>query len=315
MVFHKALAPLSGAVLLTLFAASIAIGNGRSVAITVDDLPYAGSVIDLPEYLPEVVNTRLLAGFKSHHIPVTGFVIERVVEQIGSVTGTRILEEWVTQGLDLGNHTFSHPDIDRLSVEQIEQEIVRGETTFASLMKAAEKQPEFFRFPMNHTGDTKVKHDIIASFLSQRGYKVATCTIDNSDYLFNAAYVKMLAKKDSVSAQRLRSEYLHYTSAEIDYYAGLSKQVLNYEPPQVMVLHDSPLNADTIKEILKIFEDKGYTFVSLKSAQSDPAYQTPDTYTTPYGPMWGYRWAQERKVKVDGRLEPDPPEWVLAYGK
>ena len=141
MVFHKALAPLSGAVLLTLFAASIAIGNGRSVAITVDDLPYAGSVIDLPEYLPEVVNTRLLAGFKSHHIPVTGFVIERVVEQIGSVTGTRILEEWVTQGLDLGNHTFSHPDIDRLSVEQIEQEIVRGETTFASLMKAAEKQP------------------------------------------------------------------------------------------------------------------------------------------------------------------------------
>ena len=168
---------------------------------------------------------------------------------------------------------------------------------------------------MNHTGDTKVKHDIIASFLSQRGYKVATCTIDNSDYLFNAAYVKMLAKKDSVSAQRLRSEYLHYMSAEIDYYAGLSKQVLNYEPPQVMVLHDSPLNADTIKEILKIFEDKGYTFVSLKSAQSDPAYQTPDTYTTPYGPMWGYRWAQERKVKVDGRLEPDPPEWVLAYGK
>jgi len=315
VVFKTALASLGAAIVLTLLTASIALGQRRAVAITVDDLPYAGPVIDLPGHVPEAANNRLLAAFAKRHIPVTGFVIEKGVERIGSATGARILKEWITQGLDLGNHTYSHPDIDRLPVEQIEEEIVRGETTFAPLMRAAGKQPEFFRFPFNHTGDTKAKHDTIASFLSQRGYHLATCTIDTSDYVFNAAYVKMLAKKDSVSAQRLRGEYLSYTIAEIDYYAGLNKQVLGYEPPQVMLLHDSPLNADTIEEILKIFEDKGYTFVSLTRAQSDPAYQIPDTYITSFGPMWGYRWAQERKVKVNGRLEPDPPEWVLDYGK
>jgi peptidoglycan/xylan/chitin deacetylase (PgdA/CDA1 family) len=242
-------------------------------------------------------------------------VIEKVVEKIGHAAGARILKQWTTQTFDLGNHTYSHPDVDRLSIEQIEGEIVRGETTFAPLMNAVGKQPEFFRFPFNHTGDTKAKHDAMASFLSQRGYHLATCTIDTSDYLFNNAYTKMLAKKDSVSAGRLRRDYLTYTSVEIDYYAGLNRQVLGYESPQVMLLHDSPLNADTIEDILRIFEEKGYAFVSLKKAQSDPAYQIPDTDITSYGPMWGYRWAQERNVKVNGRLETDPPNWVLAYGQ
>ena len=43
--------------------------------------------------------------------------------------------------------------------------------------------------------------------------------------------------------------------------------------------------------------------MSLGVAQSDAAYQTPDKYVTKYGPMWGYRWAKERNVKVDGRLD------------
>jgi hypothetical protein len=182
-------------------------------------------------------------------------------------------------------------------------------------MKEAGKKLEFFRFPMNHTGDTKVKHDRIAAFLSQRGYRLATCTIDNSDYLFNDSYVRMLAKNDNAAAQKLRLEYLAYTSDEIDYYAALNKQVFGYEPPQVMLLHVNRLNADVIEQVLTQFETKLYKFVSLDAAQSDAAYRTPDTYITKYGPMWGYRWAKERNVKVNGSLEPDPPKWILEYGK
>ncbi|CAN5656860.1 hypothetical protein BH10PSE14_BH10PSE14_27740 [soil metagenome] len=31
------------------------------------------------------------------------------------------------------------------------------------------------------------------------------------------------------------------------------------------------------------------------------------------GPMWAYRWARARQVKVDGRLEQEPPAWIGAY--
>jgi len=31
--------------------------------------------------------------------------------------------------------------------------------------------------------------------------------------------------------------------------------------------------------------------------------------------MWGYRWAKELDIKVDGSLESEPPAWIAQYGK
>jgi peptidoglycan/xylan/chitin deacetylase (PgdA/CDA1 family) len=264
-----------------MFASASVFGQERSVAITVDDLPYAGGALAAggleTSSTVEMVNRRLLAAFQAHHVPVTGFVVQKAVEALGPTSGTAILKQWTSRGFDLGNHTHSHPDINALSTEQIEREIVSGESTLAPLMKEKGKKVSFFRFPMNHTGDTKVKRDAIAAFLAQRGYQLATCTIDNSDYLFNDAYLGMLANDDGASARKLRAEYLAYTSLEIDYYAALNKQVFGYEPPQVMLLHDNRLNADVIEQVLHLFEEKQYRFVSLDVAQADEAYRTPET--------------------------------------
>ncbi len=265
--------------------------------------------------MAEAVNRKLLAALQRHHAPATGFVIQKRVEALGAPYGAGILRRWTSRGFDLGNHTYSHPDINTLSAEEIAEEIAGGETTAGPLMKEAGKRLVFFRFPMNHTGDTREKHDAIAAFLSRRGYRLAVCTIDNSDFVFNAAYVRMLARKDAVSARKLRAAYLMYTGTEIDYYAALNKQVLGYEPPQVMLLHANRLNADVMEQVLRIFEQKQYRFVSLDEAQADAAYRTLDTYITKFGPMWGYRWAAERKVKVNGALEPEPPKWIAEFGK
>ena len=291
----------------------------RKVAITVDDLPYVrGSLLaDESEVrsAAAVTNRKLLAAFQAHHVPVTGFVIQKSVESLGAELGPGILKQWIGHGFDLGNHTWSHPDINSLSEQEIEQEILRGESTIGPLMEQAGKKLAFFRFPMNHTGDTKQKHDRISAFLARRGYQLATCTIDTSDYLFNNAYMRMLANHDESSALRLRREYLAYTNTEIDYYAALNKLVLGYEPPEVMLLHDNRLNGDVIEQVLRSFENKHYRFVTLDQAQSDAAYRIPDTYITKFGPMWGYRWAKERNVKVNGNLEQEPPKWILDYGK
>jgi len=81
------------------------------------------------------------------------------------------------------------------------------------------------------------------------------------------------------------------------------------------VLHANRLNADILEEILSLFEEKKYRFVSLEAAQSDPAYRVPDTFVTKFGPMWGYRWAKELGIEVDGSLESEPPAWIAQYDK
>jgi peptidoglycan-N-acetylglucosamine deacetylase len=287
----------------------------RTVAITVDDLPYAApdslrGAIDARE--AHEINARMIDAMVRHRAPAVGFVIQKNVEDLENA-GPSILKQWIDAGLLLGNHTYSHADANTLSVDEIESEIVRGEKSFVPLMVTAGHSERFLRFPQNHSGDTQAKHDAVAAFMHARGYELATCTIDNEDFLFNRAYTLAQEHQNTTDAERIREAYLAYTATQIDYYADLNKQVFGYEPPQVMLLHDSRLNADVIDRILGLFEGRGYKFVPLAEAQFDPAYRTPDTFATPYGPMWGYRWAHELHIKVDGSREAEAPDWVTNY--
>ncbi len=273
----------------------------RTVALTFDDLPVVG--MKTAEEARSI-NLAILKALARHHAPAIGFVIESKLQELGLKAGAGILQEWPRYGQALGNHTFSHQDLNNLTAAEFENELIRGEASIG--------KPRYLRFPFNHTGDTQEKHDAVAALLAKRGYRLATCTIDTEDYEFSRSYEIMLTRKDQVSARRLRDEYLAYTAVEIDYYNGLDKQVFGREIPQVMLLHANRLNAELIDKLLQIFEQKHYRFVTLDEAQSDAAYSTPEVVSK-FGEMWGYRWAKQRGVKVDGRLETEPSPWMRQY--
>lgn len=291
---------------------AVAAAQSRSVALTFDDLPAVGTLAMADA---ERCNRRILDALQKHAAPATGFVIERKREDLGAVVFERILKEWTRGGHDLGNHSYSHADVNGISPAQFEQEVVRGEATIRGLSANLGQKPRYFRFPFNHTGETEEKLAAVNASLRRHGYEIATCTIDNSDYEFARAYDLMMERNAATEAVRLRKAYLDFTAAEIDYYTGLHQAVFREEVPHVMLLHLNRLNADVIGELLDLFIARGYRFVTLQEAQSHPAYRTPTTIPSKYGPMWGYRWARELRVKVDGSLEPEPPVWVLQYGR
>jgi peptidoglycan/xylan/chitin deacetylase (PgdA/CDA1 family) len=295
--------------LMSALCARAAHAQQRTVALTFDDLPAAGTSSAAEA---RAFNLSILDSLDRHHAPAIGFVIECRVQEL---SGKKILDEWVKRGYDLGNHSLSHIEMNNLTTGQVEREIIGGEGAFIAALARAGRKPRYFRFPSNHTGDTREKHDAVAAFLAQHGYRMAPCTIDNEDYVFNAAYLKILANKDAASAARLRAIYLAYTSTEIDFYAGLHKQIFGHEIPHVMLLHVNKLNADVIDSVLSLFLRKQYRFVSLDTALSDPAYATPDEFVTKEGWMWAYRWAKELGVRVDGSAETEPPDWIVHYGK
>jgi peptidoglycan/xylan/chitin deacetylase (PgdA/CDA1 family) len=268
--------------------AALAAGQARSVALTFDDLPLAG------QGDARRVNRAILAALARRRAPAIGFVNERGIRKLGDV-GQGILHEWLRRGQELGNHLFSHPDLNGITVDQFRREVIDGEASIG--------RPRFLRFPHNHTGDTREKHDAVAAFLAGRGYTVAPCTIDNSDFEFARAY------ESGSDRGAVRARYVAYTAAEIDYYTQLHVKALGREIPHVMLLHANRLNADVMDRLLGLFEKRGYRFVTLAEALADPAYSAPDTYVTKYGPMWGYRWARQLGVTVDGRLEPEPPQF------
>jgi len=285
--------------------------DARVVAITFDDLPFANAAaIERTEAVE--ADRAIRRTLVRRRVPATGFVTENNVRALGP-DGLAILRGWLRDGLDLGNHGATHTDINDLDAAAIRREIVDGEATFLPLARSMGRPVTFYRFAYNHVGATEAQRSTIESLLAERGYRLAASTIDTSDYLFDEAYAR--AARDRAMRRRIERAYLDHSRTQIRYYQALNKQVLGREPPAIMLLHNNRLNAATLDRLVGIFRSEGFRFISLAKAQADEAYSTSPAFATRFGPMWGYRWARERRVRVDGSLEQEPPKWLQDYVK
>src|ERR1700752_607011 len=284
----------------------------RTIAVTLDDLPYVR--IGEAAYLSsaQAATSKILSTLKKYKAPAVGFVNERQLE-FGNDRDARtsLLRQWVQSGMVLGNHTYSHPDFNQLTVEQFEEQIVKGDVVTRKLMASRRPYQLYFRHPMTHTGDTNEKKEAIENFLAERGYKVTPHTIENSDFIFNVAYVLAMQKGDTALAKRVRDAYLDFTFAATDFAEKISPQVFGREIPQILLIHSNDINADSLDEMLRRFGERGYTFVTLHKVMADPAYQTKDTYISRYGPTWLFRWSKSKGMNLDFSGDPDPPKWVM----
>jgi peptidoglycan-N-acetylglucosamine deacetylase len=284
----------------------------RTIAVTVDDLPYVQ--MGEGDYLisARTATAKILNTLKKHKVPAVGFVNEGKLEDARNREARiDLLRDWVKHGMVLGNHTYSHPDFNELTVEQFQEEITKGEVVTRELMKSKRPYQLYFRHPQTHTGDTREKKEAIEKFLAARGYKITPHTIENSDFVFNVPYAQALDKGDDELARRLREAYLELTITATEFAEKVSPQIFGREIPQILLIHTNDITADCLDEILQRLAARGYRFVALDKVMADPAYETRDTYITKYGPTWFFRWSQSKGLNVNFRGDPDPPKWVM----
>src|SRR5947207_9386342 len=203
--------------LLSLTAAAQTGTTVRKMAVTIDDLPYAAvgesSLADARR-----ATNRILAVLRNQHVPVVAFVNEGKLQVNGERDArTALLKQWVDAGMILGNHTYSHPDFNTLTIEQFEEEILKGEVVTRRLMRSRQPYQLYFRHPMTHTGDTQAKKEAIEEFLIDRGYKVTPHTVENSDFIFNVVDVLARRDKDEATASRVSDAYLDFTIAATEF--------------------------------------------------------------------------------------------------
>jgi hypothetical protein len=178
-------------------------------------------------------------------------------------------------------------------------------------MNAHPARTLFFRHPMTHTGDTREKKEAIETFLRVKGYTIAPHTIENSDFIFNRVYVNARSARDEALAVKVRAAYLEHTMAATAFAESIAPKIFKREIPQTLLLHANDITADSLDELLTHYEKRGYRFVTLEQAMSDPAYQTADTMVTSYGPTWLWRWMKTLGIKESFAGDPEPPAWVV----
>ena len=286
--------------------------NPRTMAVTIDDLPYVkiGEGVYLTR--ARTATSKILSTLKKYQVPAVGFVNEAKLENPDDRDARiALLRQWVSSGMVLGNHTYSHPDFNRLTIEEFQEEIAKGDVVTRQLMRSRQPYQLYFRHPQTHTGDTREKKEAIERYLATRGYKITPHTIENSDFIFNVAYVLAMQNGDKELASRVRAEYLDFTIAATEFAEKISPQIFGREIPQTLLIHSNDITADCLDQLLRRFSARGYKFVTLDAVMADPAYETKDTFVTKFGPTWLFRWAKSKGMDVDFSGDPDPPKWVM----
>lgn len=301
-----------GGILVLAAAATAAPGP---VAVTFDDLPLQ-RMGQSTTAQAVAVNERLVAALSEREIPAVAFVNEQKLEVDGRPDPGRVavLERWLEAGLELGSHTYSHPDLHHVNLEAYLADIDRGERITRPLAARHGLPFRYFRHPFLHTGRDIATRDAVREHLAEKGYTVAPVTIDNSEWIYAAAYDRAHAAGDEARKRRLGESYVAYMLDKTRFYERNSGDLFGRAIPQVLLVHVNRLNADWFGALADALAAGGREFVSLEAALADPAYDSPDTWIGSGGISWMHRWALGKGVpKPFFTGEPETPAWVMEY--
>lgn len=242
--------------------------GAQQIAITFDDLPAHGP---LPpgETRMEVAKKVIRALDRAHVPPTYGFVNGILVQQQPETIG--VLGAWRAAGNPLGNHTWSHMNLNQHSAEQFEGDITQNEQLLQLQMKG--KDWRWLRYPYLAEGDTAEKKMGVRAFLAERGYKIAGVTMSFSDYEWNEPYARCSEERNRKAIAWLEHSYLRAADEDIGYERGLAKELYGHDIPYVLLMHIGAFDARMLPGLLDLYKRRGFTFVSLEQAEADPFYQ------------------------------------------
>jgi lysophospholipase L1-like esterase len=262
-------AAMANAVPLSLFATAVPVAaSAAKIALTFDDLPAHGPLP--PEVTRTQVAGKILAALTDANVPptygfVNGLMIERQPQDVS------VLEAWRAAGNPLGNHSWSHMDLRKQTPAAFEADVNQNEPLLDKWM--SNRDWHWFRYPFLAEGETREKRDSIRTFLGQRGYKIAGVTMSFGDYQWNEPYARCRRKGDSQAIQVLERTFLAAADESIRYYRGLSSTLYGRDIPYVLLLHVGAFDAEMLPRLLKLYESRGFRFVTLDDAERDEFYR------------------------------------------
>lgn len=248
-------------ILLLLFVGSPA--NAQNLSLSFDD-----GLNPERQPMAETWNRQILAHLTQTQIKAIFFVTGKNVD---NPQGMKLVTHWSEQGHTLANHTYSHHSVnsEKLSLDDYLNDINKNH----QLLKDLPGWVNRFRFPYLKEGKTRSRRDGIRQWLSDNQYKPGPVSIDASDWYYNQQYLRLKKRGNTARLDKLRILYLEHLWDRAQYYDDLSKKVLNRSIEHVLLLHVNAINAAYLSDVVKMFHNKGWQFISPVKAFADPVYR------------------------------------------
>ena len=206
-------------------------GNSDRETLAKYDAFYIGNAEDKVLYLTfdcgyENGNTgAILDTLKAQNVPAAFFVVGHYLKE-----SPDYVKRMVDEGHIVGNHTYSHPEMSKISTQEaLQNELAQNETLYQDLI--GQPMPKYYRPPAGKYSITNLEH------AQALGYKTM---------FWSLAYVDWLQDKQP--------------SKE----TAFEKLLPRTHNGAVVLLHNtSSTNAEILNELIEKWKAEGYTFGTL----------------------------------------------------
>lgn len=167
----------------------------------------------------------ILDALKKHNVPATFFVVGNYLS-----TSPDLIKRMVAEGHTVGNHTYSHPDMSKISTQEaFAQEIQGVEKLYEEI--TGESMTKYYRPPQGKYSENNLK------MAKEMGYKT---------FFWSLAYVDWYENDQPTKEQ------------------AFEKLLNRIHPGAIVLLHStSKTNGEILDELLSKWEEMGYSFKPL----------------------------------------------------
>ena len=268
-------------VLLIFIVASASLLAERQVAVTIDDLPFLHGGRELSAVQENAAFREILSTLARHEVKALLFVNgSRIQDRHRLLFG-----EAVAAGHLIGNHTWSHPNLNTTDTSTYYLDIDEGQKSIVPWLA----EVDYFRYPFLFRGDDITKHDAVTRYLAEKNYTVVPVSIDNDDWRYNKDYAAAMNVADTAAADSIGREYLTHMQRRSTYFDSISVADFGRSIKHILLLHMTELNSVYLDSLLTWYENTGWEFITTAEALTDPIYAESNQYIGSWGISWLFR--------------------------
>ena len=234
--------------------------HAGQIALTFDDVPLPGNSLMVGE---EVTN-EIIQTLKSKKVDDALFFITS--KNIINEKALGRLGRYASEGFHLGNHSHSHLSANKITPS----EYLADFYTSHLITKNLDGLLKFHRHPYLHQGLDEATRRRIYDGLVGYGYQVGYVTIDNFDWYINSKAAKEFDSGKIINYEKLKRLYIDVLWASIQFYDSIANKVLDRSPKHILLLHENPLAAMFLGDLIDHIRAQGWEIISPQEAYKDP---------------------------------------------
>lgn len=217
----------------------------REIAITIDDVPAED----------RVTMDRIMQQVLQYHAPVTLFVITQRMNSDDFTYLNALRQHQVI----IGNHSDTHLNLKRVSAAEYIADVQRADERLTPLMSVQ----KYYRYPYLAMGGWFKKKKVM-TYLNQHQYIIAPVTVDSRDFVMNIEFCAHPRTEQYINAMRQR--YLTFVWKQTK---RAEKKQQCKKSKQILLLHANTLNRYFLADLLALYQQHGYRFITLPEALKD----------------------------------------------